>query len=270
MIDRLFRRHRAWHARITDAVSGRADEASLRRLDEHVARCAACRARLDEERALRAALRALPLREPSRSLRLTPAMLEAPTPAPARAAVPGPLLLGARGIAAAAVAAFAVVAVLAVTAPRGEDAAPLASREHAGDAMAPLAAPDDGDTAGGAATVAPFAVTPEPTPGLAPPPTGGAGASGSGRSPGPETTAEPAVPATGPGAPADDAGGGEVRTTAAPDDAAGKEAPAVALAEPGESGRAGPPGWLLVAAGAAAALALAALATLEIARRRQP
>lgn len=269
MIDRLLRRHRAWHALITDAVSGRADDASLRRLEAHTARCAACRARLEEERALRAALESLPLRQPSRSFRLTPAMLEGPRPVP-RGAVPRPLLLGARGLAAAAVAAFAVLAVLTVAAPGSDDSASLASRERAEDAAAPMAAPSGGDIAGGAATMAPFAVTPESTPGLAPPPTGGAGASSSDRSPGPEPAPEPAAPAAEPGASAGDAGG-EVRTTAAADDAAaGKAAPAAAGAEFREPGRSGPPGWLLVAAGAAAALALASLAALEIARRRQP
>lgn len=269
MIDRFLRRHRAWHALITDAVSGRADDASLRRLEAHTARCAACRARLGEERALRAALESLPLRQPSRSLRLTPAMLEGPRPAP-RAAVPRPLLLGARGLAAAAVAAFAVLAVLTVAAPGSDDSASLASRERAEDAAAPMAVPPGGDIAGGAATMAPFAATPESTPGLAPPPTGGAGASSSDRSPGPEPAPEPVAPAAEPGASAGDAGG-EVRTTAAADDAAaGKAAPAAAGAESREPGRSGPPGWLLVAAGAAAALALASLAALEIARRRQP
>ncbi len=259
MTDRLFRRHRAWHALITDAVSGRADEASRQRLDAHVARCDACRTRLEDERRLRAALQSLPLREPSRSLRLTAAMLEHPRAAPSRRAAPGPvLLLAARGIAAAAVAAFAVVALLALASPADDGgSASLASREQAEDTVAPMAAPSEGESADHAAPLAPFAATPGAPPGLASPPAGG-GAPNSDRSP----------DAGGPsGDTAADHGEDRVADGSKPGEAAENAQPAAARSGgPAEGSRV--PSWLLLATGAAAAAALAALAGLEIARRK--
>ena len=262
MIDRIFRRHRRWHDLLVDVVSGRASAGGREAFNRHLAACDACRTRFEGQQAIRAALRELPLLEPSRSLRLTPAMLE-PSRRPAPSPLPAPLILGVRGIAAAAVALFAAVAVLTLadtpdrdtvsTAPAdGPAGVGLMSTEAADDApVAPLAEPSPGPTstagvgpppnggASGAAATAPVGVTPAPQPAAA------------GEAPPPDASASPAPGERAADTTAPKAGG----------DALGP--PAASRSETTEAR------WPLFASGALAVLALVTLAAVELRRRRR-
>jgi hypothetical protein len=251
MIDRLRRRHRAYHELISEVVSGAAPAATRDRLEAHLATCDACRERFSEEQALRKTLRSLPAIEPPRSLRLTPAMV---TPPAARArAVPAPLLFAARGIAAVSVGLFAVVAVLSATVGDVDDVVTPAAND-----IGTVYGQIESAPAEPAAESTPV---PTPAPDVAPPPPGGAiGAGATDQPPTPEprapaTGAEKTVPAAEPDAPADSA-----RTLAGPADAITPAAETVQ--DPASR-------WPLLASAAFALLALVALAGVEIARRRR-
>jgi hypothetical protein len=262
MIDWLFRRHRRWHDLLTDVVSGRAAPAERDAFDRHLAACDACRTRFEGQQAIRGALRGLPLFEPSRSLRLSPAMVEASNP-PARPPGRSPVVLITRVAAAAAVALFAAVAVLTLadtpdrgsvsTAPAdGPAGVGLMSTEAADDApVAPLAAPSPAatSTAGvgpppnggvsGAAATAPVGVTPAPQPAAA------------GEAPPRNASASPAP-------------GERAADTTAPKAGGDALGPAAASRSETEEAR-----WPLFASGALAVLALVALAAVELRRRRR-
>jgi hypothetical protein len=251
MIDRVFRRHRRWHDLLTDVVSGRASPGRREAFERHLAACDACRTRFEGQQAIHAALGGLPLLEPSRSLRLTPAMLE-PSRRPAPSPLPAPLVLAVRGIAAAAVALFAAVAVLMLADTPDRDTVSTAPAE--GPAGAGLMSTEAAD----GAPVAPLAVpSPEPTStaGVAAPPNGGASGAAAtvpgGVTPAPQATARPAPGARAAGPPAPKAVGD------------GEGPAAAARSETGEAR------WPLYAAGAVAALTLAALAGVELLRRRR-
>jgi anti-sigma factor RsiW len=250
MIDRLRRRHRAYHELISEVVSGAATAATRDRLEAHLATCDACRERFSEEQALRKTLRSLPAIEPPRSFRLTPAMVT--PPAPRARAVPTPLLFAARGIAAVSVGLFAVVAALTATVGDVDDVVAPAAND-----IGPAFGQIESAPAEPAAESTPV---PTPAPDVAPPPPGGAiGAGAIDQSPTPEprapaTGAEKTVPAE-PDAPADG-----LRTLAGPADAITPAAET--LQDPA-------PRWPLLASAAFALVAVAALAGVEIARRRR-
>jgi hypothetical protein len=262
MIDRIFRRHRRWHDLLTDVVSGRASPGRREAFERHLAACDACRTRFEGQQAIHAALGGLPLLEPSRSLRLTPAMLE-PSRRPAPSPLPAPLVLAVRGIAAAAVALFAAVAVLMLADTPDRDTVSTAPAE--GPAGAGLMSTEAAD----GAPVAPLAVpSPEPTStaGVAAPPNGGA--SGAAATAPVGVTPAPQPAAAGAASPQDasasPAPGERAAGPPAPKAVGDGEGPAAAArSETGEAR------WPLYAAGAVAALALAALAGVELLRRRR-
>jgi len=262
MIDRIFRRHRRWHDLLTDVVSGRASPGRREAFERHLAACDACRTRFEGQQAIHAALGGLPLLEPSRSLRLTPAMLE-PSRRPAPSPLPAALVLAVRGIAAAAVALFAAVAVLMLADAPDRDTVSTAPAEGpAGAGLMSTEAADD-------APVAPLALpSPEPTTiaGVAPAPAGGATGAGATELPAFTPAADAAAhgseaaPRDAPASPA----AGRSADPAAPKAVGDGEGPAAAArSETGEAR------WPLYAAGAVAALALAALASVELLRRRR-
>lgn len=265
MIQRLLHRHRRFEALLVAAVDGRLDAAGQAEFERHLAGCSRCRAAFEEQRALRNALASLPLHEPSRSLRLTPAMVAESHPAPPR--VPAPLIVAARFTAAAAVAAFALAA--AFTLAGGDES----SRELAAPEMKDAAGADimaagtqSPEDARSSAPETPEAA-PTPLPGIASPP--GGGASGAGAvSPTPEPPPtgrpEPTPAETGGESVAPFATGAE---SPAPADHASPDALVPAAAPHRDDS---PPRWPLALTGSLAALAVAALAALEIRRRRAP
>lgn len=255
MILRRFRRHQQFHRLMTDAVSGALPADARARLETHLAGCAACRERFAEEQRLVQLLRSAPLLQPSRSLRLTPAMIGRPRPG---RQVPAPVLLVTRAAAAASVALFAVVASLNLLA---SDDPGAASRAEKGAELTTLGA---GDIAEPPAAASESTASAEPEPGVAPAP--GSGASGAGVTPGaPAPAPDDATRVAGGDTPIDDTStpdGDDLRRLA------GNPEPELTAYRdsdgPGTASR-----WPVAATGGLALASLAALAALEITRRRR-
>ncbi len=254
MIHRLVRRHQQFHRLITDALAGAASPADRARLDAHLARCAACRERFAEEEHLVQLLHAAPPLQPSRSLRLTPAMVARPARRPP---LPAPVLVLTRAAAAASVALFAVVASLTLLS--GDD--PGNPGTAAKDAeFTTLGAPEVTE---GPPDVAPSPLA-EPEPGVAPAPGGGATGAG----------ATPALPGSPPDEPsiAADTGGlapGDTPAPAADLHRSGDTAEPERVADPLRDRQQSESRWPLAATGTLAVAALAALVTVETYRRRR-
>ncbi|WP_322797178.1 anti-sigma factor family protein [Tepidiforma sp.] len=265
MIQRLLHRHRRFEALVVAAVDGRLDSAGQAAFERHLAGCSRCRAAFEAQRALRNALASLPLHEPSRSHRLTPAMLAEARPAPAR--VPPSLIVAARLSAAAAVAAFALTAAFTLAGGGDEGSRELAAPEvkdaPGADIMA--AGTQSPEDARSSAPETPE-LAPTPVPGIASPPGGGASGAGA-MSPTPEP------PQTGRPEPTPAEAGGEsvapfatgAESPTAPDGAPPADTLVPTATAPADDS---PPRWPLALAGVLAAAAVTALAALEFRRRR--
>jgi len=110
MLTELFHRLRGRHRPDLEALSvyadGRLDVRPAAALEAHLASCGVCRGRLEELRAVRSALGALPAAEAPRSFRLRQADVEA---APAPAAAPVPWMRALPALSAVALVVFAVL-----------------------------------------------------------------------------------------------------------------------------------------------------------------
>lgn len=200
----LFRRHHRWRALLQVVADGSASAAETAAFDGHARGCARCRSGLDDMRALRAALGALPGHAAPRSFRLTPAMLAAQAADEAAATVvsrarTAPLALRlAQG--AAAVAVFGLAALIAAdlvgslaSGGSSDSATSQAVGNESAVQTAPGAAPGPANQSRNAAPAAGGAATPPP---LAPQPLATAAAS----SPAGGPSRTPDTPPTGAGA----------------------------------------------------------------------
>lgn len=225
-----------WHRRVRKKLSSYLDAelspGDQRQMEAHLAACEACRAELDELRAVRRALASMPLEKEPRSFALTPSMMERPSPSGSSALR---RLETASRLAAAGLAA-ALAAVLLLDLRGGEEAgpgpaaAPQAAIERAAEGLPGLAPSESGDLAEPSAESTPSAPAAQDLEREAPP-TPGATAAAAGEG---EAT-----------------GGLMIKTAAG-----------------GEAGGSGGPGAVAIGLAMGLGLAAAASGALTIARRR--
>lgn len=169
----IFRKHERYALLATAYADGELATAERSRFENHLSSCAECAERVESAKAVKAAIASLPAISPSRSFRLTPAMVSQIAPQPQRVEIPKrvPMYLALARVA-AGLAVFTFVSVFAVSLLDGSSSDQRAADgQFTSGAGSPLS-----DTAAGAesapnATDKSAAAT--PAPGLAPA-TGGA------------------------------------------------------------------------------------------------
>lgn len=163
------RRHRAFRENLSAYLDDQLSARERRRLEDHLATCAACLGELEELRAVVEAVKSLPAAPVPRSFTIEPAALPRPAAAPRASLAFGVLS------AAALVVFAALLGSDLLTRPGGE---PTREEEAVSEAMAPAALearegaePYEGGAPATAETFAPGAAAPAPTmaaPGEAP------------------------------------------------------------------------------------------------------
>jgi len=250
-------RHK-WFASRADAyVDGELAPAELSRFESHLPGCARCTAATAAARTLHTTIAALPEFEAPRSFRLTPAMVASSAPAPQQHSGT-PVYLGlVRAAAGLSAAAFAAVLVVSAFQSSGSSSNDSAAQPEAGEFAATKLAPV---TSG-----ANESVSPEPSPGLAPPTNDGAVAGSAITTP---TTTAAGSPTELAGAATPSENAGDVSRASADDDAGESPLSSIAYEAPAaaEDTGGGFPRFA-VALGIAAGGSLLLLAGLEISRR---
>lgn len=234
------------------------------RFEAHAAGCIECSALLETGKALKASLGTIPVVQAPRSFRITPAMVQerAPSPAPMRAT---PLLMVARVGAAASVAAFAVVGTLQFSSSSNDGT--TAASAPAYEISAAGGAEDDGKNSGDdySTDADDGEVVPMSTesPQLAPPPSAEVGGAGVAEAtPSPE--AAPDLMSGNDAGPAQD--GDSARSSGDSHAYDTGDAALTTLAAPADEATDYMP-WLVVLGGISI-VAVAAMGTLELQRRR--
>ena len=126
-----FNRHERLRKNLSAYVDGELSPREIASLESHLSGCDACRAELEDLRAGKAVLSALPSVEAPRSFALTPEMVAGPQPAPQRA--PSPALNTGLRLAAGGLALALVVVAFADNADfRGADESATESQSQAG------------------------------------------------------------------------------------------------------------------------------------------
>lgn len=262
----LRRRHARLRESLEAFVDGELSPAEMGRLESHLAACGGCRREVEQTRLLKRTLADLPVAPVPRSFQVTAAMVAEAKPAPLRPAATSRLVV-ARSAAALSVGALAIAATISLFSGTNQDASTAASggtemfestsekRTSGGDEASDAPRENDLPIDGSGTPVAPLAASPLP----------GGGVSDAGVDPTP-------VP--------DQAGtavqdfGDDTAANSAPEDplpSAGLVAgPGGEVGSPGHGGDDGPSRSVLAmyALGAIALASLAAVALLEVNRRR--
>lgn len=160
----LFRPHRRWRHMVDAYADGALDAADVRRFEAHIGTCDACRADVEAVRAIRRFMAEAPAEPAPRSFRISPSMLAAPRPEPARAprtgVSAGAFMRASQALAGVAVLAFAflVVVDLSGATTRDDDDGFAGAAIESADRMA------GGDDDGAVAPMAATEPVPAPTP----------------------------------------------------------------------------------------------------------